>query len=117
MREDLLFHVTTREEWKENKLQGVYKPESVEENGIIRCVTGSQLEDSANRLYPDKDKVLLLVIDVSMLREQIKYEKDEELGEEFPLLEGELSINAIIDKIDIKAEQNGKFQISFTSDS
>lgn len=117
MREDLLFHITTKDEWKQYKKEGNYEPESFESDGFIRCFTGVQLEDAANRLFPDKDKILLIVIDVSIIREEIKFEKDEEIGEKFPHILGPLSINAVIDKIDIKAEDNGKFNISFTSDS
>lgn len=117
MREDLLFHVTTHEEWKKYQTNRNYEPESLESKGFIQCYTGSQIADAANRLYPDKDQILLLVIDVSIIREEIKYEKDEEVGEKFPHIKGPLSINAVIDKIDIRAEDNGKFKISFTSDS
>lgn len=117
MREDLLFHVTTREEWKEHQTNRNYEPESLESQGFIKCYTGSQIEDAANRLYPDRDQILLLVIDVSIIREEVKYEEDEEVGEKFPQINGPLSMNAVIDKIDIRAEDNGKFKISFTSDT
>lgn len=117
MREDLLFHITTRDKWKQYQKDGNYEPESFESNGFIRCFTGDQIEDAANRLFPDKDEILLIVIDVSIIREEVKYKEDEETGEKFPHILGPLSINAVIDKIDIKAEDNGKFKISFTSDS
>jgi uncharacterized protein (DUF952 family) len=117
MREDLLFHITTQDDWKQFKKHGNYEPESLETKGFIKCSTGSQLEDSANRLYPDSDEILLLVIDVSLIREEIKYEKDEETGKKFPHIYGPLSTNAVIDKIEIRAEENGTFNIAFTSDS
>lgn len=116
MRNDLLFHITTRDDWKQHQRGGNYEPESFEKEGFIHCSTGSQLEDTANRLFGDEDEVLLLVIDVSMVREDLKYEKDEETGEEFPHIYAPLRISYVIDKIDIKAEDNGKFSIDFTSD-
>lgn len=117
MREDLLFHITTREEWKEYQSNSNYKPETFDEQGFIPCSSGDQLEETANRLFSDKDKILLLVIDVSTLGENIKYEMDEETGEKFPHIYGPLNTSAVIDKIDILAEKNGRFEISFTSNS
>lgn len=117
MREDLLFHITTRDEWNQYKNTGTYEPQSLEDQGFISFVTGGQLEEAANRLYPDKDQILLLVIDVSMIRDQIKYEEEKETGEKFPHLYEPLSVNAVIDKIDIQAEDDGTFNIGFTSDS
>lgn len=117
MREDLLFHITTRDNWDQYKNSGNYQPESLETEGFIHCSTGSQLQDTANRLFGDKDEILLLVIDASMIREDVKYEKDSKTGNKFPHIYAPLSVNAVIDKIDIKAEENGKFNIAFTSDS
>lgn len=117
MREDLLFHITTEDHWKEYKTNGNYEPESLETKGFIKCSSGNQLEGAANRFFPEKDEILLLVIDVSLIRENIKYEEDDETGEKFPHIYGPLSTNAVIDKIEIKAEDSGKFNISFTSDS
>jgi len=117
MRDDILFHITTRKELNECQKQGNYEPESLETEGFIHCSSGSQLQETANRLFPGKDKILLLVIDATTLRESLKYEKDQETGEEFPHIYGPLHTNAIIDKIDIKAEKDGSFDISFTSEN
>lgn len=116
MRNDLLFHITTREKWKQHLRNGIYEPESLETEGYIHCSTGNQLQDTANRLFGDKNEILLLVIDASMIREDIKYEKDEETGEEYPHIYTSLNSNAVVDKIDIQAEDNGSFSIDFSSD-
>lgn len=116
MRDDLLFHLTTKENWDNYKKNGRYEPESLESEGFIHCSSGSQIKETANRIFAGKDQILLLVLDASMVREDIKYEKDEETGEKFPHIYGPLSVNAVIDKIEIKAEDNGKFNIEFSSD-
>lgn len=116
MRDDLLFHITTKKDWEKYKVNRNYEPESLEEQGFIPCSNGSQLEDTANRLFSDKDKILLLVIDVSTLGENVKYEEDEETGEKFPHLYGPLNANAVIDEIEIGAEDDGQFKIDFSSD-
>lgn len=115
MRDDLIFHITTSEEWEENQKGGNYVPESLDSEGFIHCSRGSQVEETANKFYSDKEQILLLVIDVSSLDEKLKYEKDEESGEKHPHIYGPLGTNAVIDKITIGAEDSGKFQISFSS--
>ena len=117
MRDDLIFHITTREDWEKHKKNGRYQPESLEQEGFIHFSSGSQVSDTANRLFSDDDQILLLVIDVSTLGENIKYEEDSETGDKFPHLYGPLSTNAVIDKIDIKAEKDGTFDIAFSSNS
>ncbi len=116
MREDLLFHLTTKENWNQYKQSGNYEPESLEDQGFIHCSSGNQVENTANRIFSGEDQILLLVIDASMIREDVKYEEDEEVGEKFPHIYGPISVNAIIDKIEIQAEDDGQFKIAFTSD-
>jgi len=116
MRDDLLFHITTKEGWKEAQEGGSYIPESLDTEGFIHCSSGDQLKETANRLFGDEDRILLLVIDASMIRDDVKYEKDEESGEKFPHIYGPISVNAIIDKIEVEANKSGKFNIAFTSD-
>ncbi|WP_138429637.1 DUF952 domain-containing protein [Fodinibius saliphilus] len=117
MRDDLLFHITTKEEFKEYQNNSRYEPESLDEEGFIHFSSGEQVEDTANRLYKNNDRILLLVIDVSTLGENIKYEKDEETGEKFPHLYKALDTSAIIDKIEIASESDGFFKIGFSSNS
>lgn len=115
MRDDILFHLTTKENWKAYQADGNYEPESLDAQGFIHCSSGDQLEDTANRLFAGKQEVLLLVIDVSSLRPQVKYEMDEDSGLKYPHIYGPLNTNAIIDKIDIHVEEDGEFNISFKS--
>jgi uncharacterized protein (DUF952 family) len=115
MRDDLLFHITTKDDWKQYNNSGSYEPESLDSNGFIHFSTGEQVETAANTFFGDKDEILLLVIDATTLHEDIKYEKDEDTGEKFPHLYSPLNTNAIIDKITIKAEKDGTFDIAFTT--
>lgn len=115
MQHDLLFHITTKENWKKYSKSGNYEPESLEEEGFIHCSTGDQVQETANTLFSDRDEILLLIIDGTMFREDIKYERDEESGQKFPHLYCSINTNAIIDKISVKAEDDGTFDISVTT--
>lgn len=116
MQDDLIFHITTRKQWKEFQEGGRYTPESLEKEGYIHASRGSQLEETANRFFSDRNKILLLVIEMSRLAPEVKYEAEPETGEKFPHIYGPLNIDAIVDKIDVYVEKDGRFKISFTSD-
>lgn len=115
MRYDLLFHITTKEAFKEFKSGGNYEPESLEGEGFIHCSGGDQVKETASRLFRNERKILLLVIDVSNLRPEVKYEADEGTGQKFPHIYGPLNTDAIIDKIEVRPEKDGTFDISFDS--
>lgn len=115
MRDDLLFHITTKENWKEFNNSGSYEPESYEREGFIHCSTGEQVEATANRNFRGESEILLLVIDATTLHEDIKYEENEDTGEKYPHLYRPLNTNAIIDNITIEAEGDGKFDIAYTT--
>lgn len=117
MKEDLIFHLVTKEDWESHTKNSQYTPQSLEDQGFIHCSSGNNIEDTANRLFKDKENVLLLVINTALVDHDIKYEKDPELEEEFPHIYGPLNTGAVIDKIDIAPEEDGSYSISFTSTS
>lgn len=116
MKEDLIFHLASEKQWKENKGSAVYTPESLESEGYIHCCTGEQLQETANRFYNGEKKLLLIVINTALVDQEIKYEQDPESGEEHPHIYGPLTLGAVIDKIKLRPETDGNFEISFISD-
>lgn len=115
MRDDLIFHVTTEEYFQDHKVNNRYQPESLDSKGFIHCSKGTQIEATANRIFPDRDEILLLIIDISTLSSDVKYDMDEQTGEKYPHIYGPLNIDAIMDKLTIYAEDNGDFNIAFSS--
>lgn len=116
MREDFIFHLVPDRVWKSSKKNSRYEPQSFEEEGLIHCSAGSQIQDTANRLFRGERKLLLLVINAALVEPQIKYEKDEHTGETYPQIYGPLNPDAIIDRIRLIPEKDGSFEISFSSD-
>lgn len=114
MRYDILFHLTTAPEFKEAKANGYYEPSIFEEEGYIQCAGGDQVEELANALYAGKKRILLLVIDVSTLEPEVKYEKKGN-DKKHPYIYEPINLDAVIDKISIQSEKDGNFEISFKS--
>lgn len=113
MVDDLLFHIVTKEDWEKHKEYGNYIPQSLEAEGFIHCSKGKQVAKVANRKFGGETGLLLLVVDRASVKSSVKYEKDEESGEEFPHIYGPLNIDAVIDKIKLQPNDEGLFEIEF----
>ncbi|MDZ7714957.1 MAG: DUF952 domain-containing protein [Balneolaceae bacterium] len=103
----------TEEDWNNYKQNSMYSPQSIEDQGFIHCSTGEEIGETANRLFKGRDDVLLLIINSSIIDQEIKYELDEDLGKKFPHIYGPINIRCIIDKIKLAPEADGSFDISF----
>ncbi len=114
MNDDLIFLLLTNKEWEMYKKGTIYSPESLESQGFIECLRGSQLKDAANRLYQGAENLMLVVINTSLLEAKLKYEREEELDEVIPHIYGPLNTDAIIDKIELAPEEDGTFDINFS---
>lgn len=114
MKDDLIFHLVKKNEWKENKKDSRYSPESLESEGFIRCSTGKYVEDAANKLYKGEKDVLLIIINTTLVEPELRYERDEETDVKQPHIYGPLNMDAVIDKIELATEDDGTFEISFS---
>ncbi|MDX1618823.1 MAG: DUF952 domain-containing protein [Balneolaceae bacterium] len=115
MRDELIFHLVPKDDWKEHQDSGVYRPDTLEEDGFIHCSTGKQVQQVANRRFPGRDDLLLLIVDVAGLESDVKMETAESGEEAFPHIYGPLNIDAIIDKISLEPQEDGSFYIEFDS--
>ena len=111
MQPDLLFHLTTKEEWRTYSSRGFVAPESLQTEGFIHTSLGTQVEETANRIFSGRDDMLLLVIDPMRIQEPIKYEVAEN-GEKYPHIYGKFSIDAVIDKLTLIPDKKGVFSIN-----
>lgn len=114
MREDLIFHLVSKEDWKERKIDSRYSPQSIDAEGFIHCSSGKSIEETANRLFKGNENLLLIVINTSLIESDLKYEEDEKTGVTYPHIYGPLNLDAVIDKIPLATENDGSFNISFT---
>lgn len=116
MREDLIFHLVKKNDWKEQKKESRYAPESLDSHGFIHCSSGDDIEGVANRLFKGEEGVLLIVINTTLIEPELKYEEDEETGTRYPHIYGPLNLDAVVDKIELATDDDGLFEISFSVD-
>ena len=93
-----------------------YAPVSLENEGFIHCSTLAQVIDTANRFYRGQCDLVVLHIDESRLKAELKYEPPtmnhgESAGELFPHLYGELNVDAVVRIVELRCEADGSFQL------
>ncbi|XWN38327.1 MAG: DUF952 domain-containing protein [Balneola sp.] len=110
MEYDLLFTVIDDQNWKDIAAQGTFHPASLDELGYIKCIDEKDLEKYINKDIHKGKKLTLVVIDPLRVKNSIKSVKQEE----FKVIQlfGELTLDAIIDKIDLKPSKKGDYTIS-----
>lgn len=115
MKQDLIFHLIPKRKWRECQQGGVYKlPEEETEQGWIRCYRADEVNDAANRLFGGRKQILLLVIHSNRLSGRLRFEEREEGS--VPLVESGINLDAIIDKIMLDPDEEGRFDIRIESD-
>jgi len=92
--------------------------------GFIHCSTIAQVVDTANRFYRGQQGLVVLRIDESRLKAELKYEAPAKphrestahgepaaAGEMFPHLYGELNVDAIVRVVELPCEADGSFRL------
>lgn len=111
MQDDLIFHAVSRRKWTKLNKEGTYAPEEFDPNEGFRCALPQSLEEYLNREFKGRKNLFLLVIDVTRLATDMK--KKKENG--FIRIYQPVNIDAILDKIRIDANDEGKFDVNVRS--
>ncbi|GHJ35900.1 DUF952 domain-containing protein [Streptomyces sp. TS71-3] len=98
-----LLHITERSLWEAAREHGTYemstRGRTLSEQGFIHCSLRHQLPPVARALYgdpPDRDDLVVLVIDADRLTAPVRHEAVEPGGEEFPHIYGPLPVDAVV---------------------
>ncbi len=99
MESDLLFTVINKDEWRSSLQQGNFSPESFEKDGYIICIPESELNNYIKSQFKGDENLVLLVID--RLRLHVPIKREVISGAEYSLIYGQITLDAIIDRIKI----------------
>jgi uncharacterized protein (DUF952 family) len=110
----MICHIARRGEWADAVACAAYAPASLRAEGFIHCSTPGQVIDTANRFYRGCRDLIVLFIDESRLRAELKYEAPSvasgaHRAGEFPHLYGELNIDAVVRVVELQCEFDGSF--------
>lgn len=115
-----IYHITTRDAALEARFTGEYRPESLAREGFIHFSQRRQVLDVANAFYHGQADLVILVVEPSRLKAELRYEaplhpaNSDSLPSDsslFPHLYGPLNMDAIIETVDFPPGENGLFSL------
>ncbi len=106
-----LLHITRYEDWTRAVGEGVYRPDSLREEGFIHCSTRSQIIGVANRAFGSEQGLVLLCIDGDLLEAEVRYEDCYDSGQQFPHIYGPLPVGAVVRVLPFSPGADGRFAL------
>lgn len=110
MSRELIYHITTPDEWEVAQEDGEFTSPSLESEGFIHCSTHSQVLESANNFFPHQEELLVLEVDPSLLGNLVRYEDVYDEGQTFPHVFGEINLDAVRRVLTIERNEEGEFE-------
>jgi uncharacterized protein (DUF952 family) len=114
----MIFHITTRKDWKAAQTKGEYIAGSLGTEGFIHCSTLAQVLPVAEKYYKGQSGLALLVIEPALLSSELKWEPPSggtpagvPEGDQFPHVYGPINLNAVVNVVDFVFDSNGTFQM------
>lgn len=105
---DLLFVAVKKSDWREiSQSEYIYSPE-FSANGKSKTFTGKAAETILNKVYSG-EPLFLIVLDPLRIQAPIKHISEN--GIEYVEVLGEITKDALIDKIVLKSSKEGKYSL------
>ncbi|MCW2636435.1 MAG: uncharacterized protein JWQ99_2802 [Blastococcus sp.] len=96
---DLLLHLIEPADWRRALSTGVLRPPSLDSSGFVHMSTPEQVHLPAERLFPGRRDLVLLVVDPARLTDPVRFEPGvpaDADGTLYPHLYGPLPVTAVI---------------------
>lgn len=106
----LLYHIAEEDAWRQAQQTGLYIPLSLAQEGFIHCSYREQVVPVANRFYFGRRGLVLLEIDPTLLRAEVRLENLEGGQELFPHIYGALNLEAVIRQMPFIPTAEGGFE-------
>lgn len=115
----MIYHLTTRKFWKRALATGDYRTDNLEDEGFIHCSTLLQVLPVAEAIFPHKNKVVILLIENTLLTSRLKWEPPSGgappvgvvEGELFPHVYGAINLDAVVKVLDMARNDDGLFEL------
>lgn len=107
----IILHLASPEDWEKAKKRGEYRSLSLDTEGFIHCATPQQLPQVADRLFPDQEGLLVLVINEDNVIPEIRYEAPEGSAQKFPHIYGPLNLQAVVRTAVLRRGKNGEMEL------
>jgi uncharacterized protein (DUF952 family) len=99
----IIYHVTTREEWKKAAENGTYTAPSLALENFIHCSKAEQVEGVLERYFKGQNDLVRLTIDTDKLTVPWQFDLAPSINEEFPHVYGPINTDAVIEEAGISS--------------
>ena len=107
----MILHMLKRDEWEAAKKAGIYRPDSLAEEGFIHCAQPEMIIMVANGLYIGQTDMIILVIDSEQITAPLIYEDCYETGHAFPHIYGTITPDVVTQIIEFPCNEQGEFSL------
>ncbi len=115
----MIYHLTTRQAWREAQQRGEYRAESLESEGYIHSSTERQILPVAEAFFRGQSGILLLEIDPARLSSELRWEAPSggtpppgvPEGDLFPHIYGPINLDAIIKAYNLESDPDGSYKL------
>lgn len=91
----IVFHITQRKEWENALEAGVYRADTLKEQGFIHCCFAQQRSEVLQQFFQNQDDLVILTLDSEKLVSEVRLENLEGGLELFPHIYGEINLDAV----------------------
>jgi uncharacterized protein (DUF952 family) len=113
-----ILHLALNDAWLAAVEKGAYQADSLSMEGFIHCSKPPQIVGVANSFYRGQQGLVLLVIDPSKLKPELKWEPPAEpepiharAGDLFPHIYGPLNLDAVVEVLPFEPNASGFFSL------
>ena len=113
----MIFHITSRKNWKTALATGDYRVESLAGEGFIHCSTDKQVLPVAEKFYSGQRELVLLLIEPTLLSSPLIWEPPSDgtpppgvpTGDPFPHIYGPINLSAVVKVLDLEQNADNQF--------
>lgn len=111
-----IYHLCRQTDWQAAAAKGSYEGSDQDRaDGFLHFSTSEQIEDSAARHRAGEPDLLLLVADVSLLGEALRWEASSS-GQTYPHLYGALPLSAVLEVVSLPLGPDGRHEFPLLID-
>ena len=107
-----ILHITSKSAWQSAEQAGQYSAPSLATEGFIHCSTPAQVVAVAERFYAGQRGLVLLILNPSRIRPEVRYEAGTDKPDElFPHIYGPLNLNAVTRVVAFEPDAAGHWSL------
>lgn len=115
----MIYHITSKQTWESARPRGEYTAPSLQTEGFIHCSAEKQVVAVANAFYRGRNDLVLLQLDESRIKSQVKWEapagpSSENIADAdlFPHIYGPINLDAVASVLDFPPDsESGTFNL------